>query len=189
MEMWRDRHTEQQRRDAVPEWDSIAITPRLSKRFFDSHPHPTALSRLLPLTFAAQHAPCILQLRPRLFKRLASPLKPPFLPAYQTFLNAASFDHTRGSGRIPFFVGSNLIPLSSPPSLNMSPGLRHSSIAGRVRSIALPSKPHLEIHIGDDQKPQTYIHAFSTTDKIQGHISVFCSHDTPFDDVEILLLG
>ena len=65
-----------------------------------------------------------------------------------------------------------------------------SSIAGRVRSLANPNKPIIDFHFGGDAaQSQPYAHAFSTGDKIEGHVSVVSPHDTKFDDFEIYLLG
>ncbi|KAH7035703.1 arrestin [Microdochium trichocladiopsis] len=57
--------------------------------------------------------------------------------------------------------------------------------SGYVRRLSLFSKPDMDIHIDNHFHQKVY----STASPIAGHVSITCAADTPFDRVNILLLG
>lgn len=56
-------------------------------------------------------------------------------------------------------------------------------MASKLRTLALGSKPHVNIVLNDEQS------SYSTLDKLSGKVEIAVSHSTRFDEVEIQFIG
>ncbi|KAH0346814.1 hypothetical protein KCU83_g7115, partial [Aureobasidium melanogenum] len=59
----------------------------------------------------------------------------------------------------------------------------HGAMASKLRTLALGSKPHINIVLNDERS------SYSTLDKLSGKVEIVVPHSTRFDEVEIQFIG
>ncbi|KAG9656257.1 hypothetical protein KCU61_g6162, partial [Aureobasidium melanogenum] len=59
----------------------------------------------------------------------------------------------------------------------------HGAMASKLRTLALGSKPHINIVLNDERS------SYSTLDKLSGKVEIAVPHSTRFDEVEIQFIG
>ncbi|KAG9558675.1 hypothetical protein KCU71_g10366, partial [Aureobasidium melanogenum] len=59
----------------------------------------------------------------------------------------------------------------------------HGAMASKLRTLALGSKPHVNIVLNDERS------SYSTSDKLSGKVEIVVAHSTRFDEVEIQFIG
>jgi hypothetical protein len=59
----------------------------------------------------------------------------------------------------------------------------HGAMASRLRTLALGSKPHINIVLNDERS------SYSTLDKLSGKVEIAVSHSTRFDEIDIQFIG
>jgi hypothetical protein len=65
-----------------------------------------------------------------------------------------------------------------------------NTIDVNVRNMTSSSKMHIDISLREPTSSQgAYVHSYSTLDKIEGVVTINPRNDTPFDDLDISLIG
>ncbi len=68
--------------------------------------------------------------------------------------------------------------------------LSRNTLGYQIRNLALIARPSIHISFaGAEGSNDSYIHTFTTMDKLQGTVSIRAASDTRFDDVEIAFVG
>jgi hypothetical protein len=57
------------------------------------------------------------------------------------------------------------------------------AMASRLRTLALGSKPHINIVLDNERS------SYSTLDKLSGKVEIAVSHSTRFDEIDIQFIG